>query len=53
LMDTWRDLQEAGRRPVLMEDNAPAHSGKYSVLTRAELGIEKLAHPPYSPDLMS
>ena len=39
------------RRFLLHHDNAPSHSAAITQSTLADLGIETLSHPPYSPDL--
>lgn len=36
---------------LLHHDNAPSHSSRVVVDTIAELNVEQLSHPPYSPDL--
>lgn len=38
-------------RFLLHQDNAPAHTSLVTQATLAELGINTLSHPPYSPDL--
>ncbi len=53
-----RDLMRSVRkkRPrmdkfVLHHDNAPSHTSIVTQTTLADLGIDTLQHPPYSPDL--
>ena len=36
---------------LLHQDNAPAHTSRVCQDTIAEIGVELIAHPPYSPDL--
>jgi [histone H3]-lysine36 N-dimethyltransferase SETMAR len=36
---------------LLHHDNAPAHTSRVCRETMDEIGVELLAHPPYSPDL--
>ncbi|GAV09580.1 hypothetical protein RvY_19088 [Ramazzottius varieornatus] len=38
-------------KPLLLHDNAKAHSAKKTYAKLRELGLETLPHPPYSPDL--
>ncbi|GAV03390.1 hypothetical protein RvY_13819 [Ramazzottius varieornatus] len=38
-------------KPLLLHDNAKAHSAKKTSAKLRELGLETLPHPPYSPDL--
>ena len=36
---------------LIVEDGAPGHTSKLASQARSELGINKLPHPPKSPDL--
>lgn len=36
---------------LLHHDNAPAHTAQETQLTLDVMGLERLPHPPYSPDL--
>lgn len=37
--------------PLLLHDNAPAHTSQLAIRAAARAGYEILQHPPYSPDL--
>jgi histone-lysine N-methyltransferase SETMAR len=57
LLHKLRDAIKKKRRgmitsiPLLLHDNAPAHTSKVARAALAECGFECLSHPPYSPDL--
>ena len=37
--------------PIILQDNARPHVSKRSIETIADIGLQTLSHPPYSPDL--
>jgi transposase len=43
--------EERGCGMLVVEDGAPGHRSKLATKSRSELGIERLTHPPKSPDL--
>lgn len=51
LSPLWQHLRGARRGYLLLEDGAPIHRDARTQQRRQELGIDKLLHPPYSPDL--
>jgi histone-lysine N-methyltransferase SETMAR len=57
LLHRLRDAIKKNRRgmitsiPLLLHDNAPAHTARVARAALQECGIEQLSHPPYSPDL--
>ncbi|QRV92271.1 Transposable element Tc1 transposase [Ceratobasidium sp. AG-Ba] len=54
LLGFYRSLEkERGVEMLLVEDGASTHRRKSTQLTREELGIKSLPHPPSSPDLNS
>jgi hypothetical protein len=42
-----------GHDMLVVEDGAPGHTSKIASRAQSELGINKLTHPPKSPDLDS
>ena len=37
--------------PLLLHDNAPAHTSRVAKAALRDCGFEEMSHPPYSPDL--
>lgn len=46
----WLTMQ-SNAQILVVEDNAPIHNSRRTTAARASLGINRLAHPPSSPDL--
>ncbi|QRV99727.1 Transposable element Tc1 transposase [Ceratobasidium sp. AG-Ba] len=52
LKDFWQRLtKERDREMFIVEDGAPSHKGKAVQKVREKLGMQRLHHPPNSPDL--
>ena len=48
----WRKRPGKMRmNPIFLQDNARPHVSNRSLQTIAEIGLQTLKHPPYSPDL--
>lgn len=43
--------EDIGGEIFVVEDNAPSHRSNIAKAARLELNIERIIHPPYSPDI--